>query len=141
MDAHHDLQNSPREPQCELLRVIVGLMFASDGTQLTIFSNNKLWPVYLAIGNESKYRRTKPSCQSFEHIAYLETVSRLFTNQLQDLNYFHSFQMPSKPLQRSELVERDPTVLSWRIVRVKCIMLNGISSLMMNLSRRTCMVL
>jgi hypothetical protein len=80
MDAHHDLQNSPREHQCELPRVIVGLMFASDGTQLTMFSNNKLWPVYLAIGNESKYRQTKPSCQSFEHIAYLETVSRLFTN-------------------------------------------------------------
>lgn len=78
MDAHHDLQNSPREHQCELPRVIVGLMFASDGTQLTMFSNNKLWPVYLAIGNESKYRRTKPSCQSFEHIAYLETLPDAF---------------------------------------------------------------
>jgi hypothetical protein len=50
-------------------------MFASDVTNLTAFSDAKLWPVYLAIGNESKYRRSKPSCQAFEHIAYFETVS------------------------------------------------------------------
>jgi hypothetical protein len=74
IDAHRDLQDLPGEPGCKLPRVIVGLMFASDGTQLTMFSNNKLWPVYLAIGNESKYRRTKPSCQAFEHVAYFETV-------------------------------------------------------------------
>jgi hypothetical protein len=78
IDAHDNLQDSPGEPGCELSRVIVGLMFASDGTQLTMFSNNKLWPVYLAIGNESKYRRTKPSCQAFEHVAYFETVSTAF---------------------------------------------------------------
>jgi hypothetical protein len=78
IDAHSNLQNSPGEPGCELPRVIIGLMLASDGTQLTMFSNNKLWPVYLAIGNESKYRRTKPSCQAFEHIAYFETVSTAF---------------------------------------------------------------
>jgi len=51
-------------------------MFASDGTQLTAFSNAKLWPLYLGIGNESKYRRTKPSCRAFEHIAYFETVRK-----------------------------------------------------------------
>jgi Plavaka transposase len=74
INAHNDLQESPGEPGCDLPRVIVGLMFASDGTQLTAFRNNKLWPVYLAIGNESKYRRAKPSCQAFEHIAYFEAV-------------------------------------------------------------------
>ena len=53
----------------------MGLMFASDGTQLANFSNAKLSPVYLGFGNESKDRRSKPSCQAFEHIAYFETVS------------------------------------------------------------------
>jgi hypothetical protein len=74
IDAHLALQDSPGEPGCQLPRVVVGLMFASDGTQLTTFSNAKLWPVYLAFGNESKDRRSKPSCQAFEHIAYFETV-------------------------------------------------------------------
>ena len=58
IEAHRDLQDSPG---CHLPRIIVGLMFASDGTHLTAFSNAKLWPLYLAIGNESKYRRSKPS--------------------------------------------------------------------------------
>ena len=76
LETHHNLQGSPGEPGCDLPRVVLGLMFASDGTQLTSFSNAKLWPVYLVIGNESKDRRSKPSCHVFEHIAYLETVRK-----------------------------------------------------------------
>jgi len=75
IEAHHDLQSVTGEPGCDLERVVVGLMFASDGTQLANFSNAKLSPVYLGFGNESKDRRSKPSCQAFEHIAYFETVS------------------------------------------------------------------
>ena len=75
IEAHDELQKATREPECDLARVVVGLMFASDGTQLANFSNAKLSPVYLGFGNESKDRRSKPSCQAFEHIAYFETVS------------------------------------------------------------------
>jgi hypothetical protein len=75
IEAHSDLQDSPGEPGCDLPRVVAGLMFASDGTHLTQFSNAKLSPIYLGFGNESKNRRSKPSCQAFEHIAYFETVS------------------------------------------------------------------
>ena len=78
IEAHNTLQESPPEPECDLPRVVLGLMFASDGTQLTSFSTAKLWPVYLTIGNESKDRRSKPSCHAFEHVAYLETVSEAF---------------------------------------------------------------
>jgi hypothetical protein len=78
LEAHRDLQSSPREPGCDLQRFVVGLMFASDATQLTAFSTAKLWPVYLMIGNESKDRRSKPSCHAFEHVAYLESVSDIF---------------------------------------------------------------
>jgi Plavaka transposase len=74
IQAHRELQDSPGEPGCDLPRVVLGLMFASDGTQLTSFSTAKLWPVYLMVGNESKARRVKPSCHAFEHVAYLETV-------------------------------------------------------------------
>ena len=76
IEAHCKLQNSPPEPGCDLPRVVLGLKFASDGTQLTSFSTAKLWPVYLTIGNESKDRRSKPSRKAFEHVAYLETVGK-----------------------------------------------------------------
>jgi hypothetical protein len=74
VEAHRVLQDSPKEPGCVLPWVILGLKFASDSTQLTTFSSAKLSPVYLVIGNESKDRQSKPSCQAFEHIAYLEEV-------------------------------------------------------------------
>ena len=74
IEAHRVLQDSPEEPGCVLPRVVLGLMLASDSTHLTTFSSAKLCPIYLGIGNESKDRRLKPSCQGFEHIAYLEAV-------------------------------------------------------------------
>jgi hypothetical protein len=75
--AHLDLQNSPPEPNCKLPRCIAALMFASDATHLTSFGDVKLWPLYLYFGNESKYRRCKPSENLCSHIAYFQGV-RLF---------------------------------------------------------------
>jgi hypothetical protein len=78
IDAHNALQNSPREPGCDLPRVVIALMFWSDGTHLTDFGDAKLWPLYMFFGNESKYRRSKPSCHLCEHVAYFETASFRF---------------------------------------------------------------
>lgn len=75
LDAQREIQDSPGEPGCSLPRVVVALMFASDATQLTSFGSAKLWPCYLFIGNESKYRRCKPSCNLCNHVAYFQTVS------------------------------------------------------------------
>lgn len=77
INAHRELQDSPAEPGCDLPRVVVALMFWSDATQLTSFGNAKLWPLYLFIGNESKYRRCKPTCNLCEHVAYFQTVRNL----------------------------------------------------------------
>lgn len=74
MDAHRDLLESPGEPGCDLPRVVVALMFWSDATQLTAFGNAKLWPLYMYIGNESKYRRCRPSCNLGNHVAYFQKV-------------------------------------------------------------------
>jgi hypothetical protein len=76
IEAHQEPQDSVAEPGCDLPRVIVALMFWSDVTQLISFGNAKLWPLYLFIGNESKYRRCKPTCHLCEHVAYFQTVSR-----------------------------------------------------------------
>lgn len=109
VEAHRILQDSPPEPGCDLPRFIIGMMFASDGTQLTSFSNAKLWPVYLAFGNESKYRRSKPSCQAFEHIAYFESVGFFPPLKLFGSNVISS-RIRSSLLQQIALVGKGQTV-------------------------------
>ena len=74
IDAHRELQDSPLEPECDLPRIVVALMFWSDSTHLTTFSDAKLWPLYLFFGNETKYRRCKPSCHPCSHAAYFSKV-------------------------------------------------------------------
>jgi hypothetical protein len=74
IEAHERLQDSPPEPDCTLERVVVAMIFSSDVTQLTSFGTAKVWPLYLFFGNESKYRRSKPSCGSCEHVAYFQKV-------------------------------------------------------------------
>jgi len=78
IDAHRELQQSPPEPGCDLPRCVVGLMFWSDATHLTSFGNSKLVPLYLFFGNESKYRRCKPSSHLCEHVAYFQTGGIIF---------------------------------------------------------------
>lgn len=77
LDAHNELQESPREPGCDLPRVVVALMFSSDATQLTSFGQARIWPLYMHFGNDSKYRRSKPSLHLCNHVAYFQKVSHL----------------------------------------------------------------
>jgi Plavaka transposase len=79
VEAHQKLQNSPQIQGCNRERVVVALMIWSDETHLSSFGSAKLWPVYIFFGNESKYRRSKTSLRLCEHIAYLESVSRIPT--------------------------------------------------------------
>jgi hypothetical protein len=74
-EAHINLQNSAPEPNCNLQRVVVAVMLWSDATHLTQFGSSQLWPCYMAFGNESKYRRCKPSHNLCNHVAYFQKVS------------------------------------------------------------------
>jgi len=74
VEAHRELQNAPREPDCDLPRVVVALMFWSDAMELTSYGTAHLWPAYLYFGNESKYRRCKPSNHLCNHVAYFQAV-------------------------------------------------------------------
>ncbi|EGO02468.1 hypothetical protein SERLA73DRAFT_33721, partial [Serpula lacrymans var. lacrymans S7.3] len=78
LKAHHELQESPPEPGCNLQCVLAGFMFLSDSTQLTSFGNAKLWPLYVYFANESKYCRTKPSCHLCNHAAYSQSLPDSF---------------------------------------------------------------
>lgn len=89
LNIHNDLQESPGEPGCDLPRVVVALMFWSDSTHLTSFGNAKIWPLYMGFGNESKYRRCKPSLALLNHVAYFEKVRSqvgLYINHLLIIN-------------------------------------------------------
>jgi hypothetical protein len=73
-DAHNELQKQPLEPGCKLERVVAGLMFWSDSTNLTHFGHAKVWPLYMYFANQSKYARAKPSSGACHHLAYIPSV-------------------------------------------------------------------
>jgi hypothetical protein len=69
---HEKIRSQPQVDGLE--NVIVGLMLWSDSTHLTSFGNASLWPIYLYIGNLSKYTRAKPTSFSAHHLAYIPKV-------------------------------------------------------------------
>ncbi|KAJ6451830.1 hypothetical protein C8R47DRAFT_1030639, partial [Mycena vitilis] len=78
IDAHTELQNQPREPNCTLERVILALMWWSDSTHLASFGDASLWPLYLFFGNQSKWLRVKPRCNVCHHVAYFPKLPDIF---------------------------------------------------------------
>lgn len=109
IDEHRAVQEGPGEPGCELERVVLGLVFGSDATQLTKFRNTNLWPLYLAFGNHSKYLRTKASNKLMVPVAFFEKVRLLFcTTHLFSLTLLarHSSLPLSRPKWREELETR-----------------------------------
>jgi hypothetical protein len=72
IEAHQAIQKDI--PDCTLEKVIIPLLLWSDATLLASFGNASLWPVYLFLGNLSKYVRGKPSSFSAHHIAYIPKV-------------------------------------------------------------------
>ena len=63
-------------PQLETF--LLTALFYSDGTNLAQFGHASLWPLYMFIGNKSKYIRSQPNTFSAHHIAYLPTVYIFF---------------------------------------------------------------
>ncbi len=67
----------PEDSKCKRERVIAALMFSSDATHLTTFGNAQAWPIYLMLGNLSKYIRAQPNSGAMHHLAYIPSVSYL----------------------------------------------------------------
>lgn len=57
--------------------VIAALILYSDSTHLANFGSASLWPIYLFLGNLSKYERGKPSAFAAHHLAYIPSASLL----------------------------------------------------------------
>jgi len=74
LEAHEDIQQLPRTLCDDLERVVAPLMLWSDSTHLAQFGTASVWPFYLALGNQSKYVRGKPTMGAFHHLAYIPSV-------------------------------------------------------------------
>ena len=77
---HEKIMSQPPEPGCTLERVVAGIMLWSDSTHLMSFGDASLWPIYLYIGNLTKYIRGKPTSFSAHHLAYVPKVRCLFVS-------------------------------------------------------------
>ncbi|EFI26689.1 hypothetical protein CC1G_15460 [Coprinopsis cinerea okayama7 len=75
-DEHQKLVDST--PPGELEPVVIAIALYSDGTHLTSFGSATLWPIYLYIGNQSKYERAKPSSFSAHHLAYIPELDKTY---------------------------------------------------------------
>lgn len=74
-DEYDKLRKTTRDgPNSALEPFVAGITFYSDSTHLTSFGNASLWPIYMYIGNQSKYLRAKPSEFAAHHIAYIPKV-------------------------------------------------------------------
>jgi hypothetical protein len=71
----------PDEPGCRREKAVAALMFWSDSTHLAQFGMAKLWPIYMLLGNLSKYTRGEPSSKACQHVAYIPTLP----DSLQDM--------------------------------------------------------
>lgn len=69
----------PDDPHCKREKVIAALMFWSDATHLTQFGTMKLWPIYMMLGNLSKYIRAKMDSGACHHVAYIPSVRGFLT--------------------------------------------------------------
>lgn len=67
--------NLDKEEDKALERVVIALMFWTDGTLLANFGAAELWPCYMFFGNDSKYLRASPTSNLCNHIAYFDSVS------------------------------------------------------------------
>ncbi|KIY52823.1 hypothetical protein FISHEDRAFT_34712 [Fistulina hepatica ATCC 64428] len=86
--AEHDriqrLDLHPDDAGCKLERVVAGLMFWSDATHLADFGTAKLWPIYMYLGNLSKYERAKPTSGACHHLAYILSLSNSFQDTIKE---------------------------------------------------------
>jgi hypothetical protein len=65
-------------PNRHLEAFIIALMIWSDSTCLAQFGTAELWPIYLYLGNLSKYFRGKSTSFAAHHIAYIPKVCPKF---------------------------------------------------------------
>lgn len=70
------LELPPDEPDI-YPRAIAGIMLWSDSTHVAQFGQQSVWPIYMTLGNQSKYERASSGSHALHHMGYLPSVSIL----------------------------------------------------------------
>ncbi|PPQ84255.1 hypothetical protein CVT26_011861, partial [Gymnopilus dilepis] len=81
IEEHDKVQRAPvppDDPDCKREKVVAALMFWSDATHLANFGTAKLWPIYMFLGNLSKYIRAQPNSGACQHVAYIPSLPDSF---------------------------------------------------------------
>ncbi|KAH9162305.1 hypothetical protein EDB89DRAFT_2079835 [Lactarius sanguifluus] len=81
IQAQLDVDSLPRPEGDTTERVALGLMLASDSSQLTNFGSALVWPVYLMFANQSKQEQVRPSCHAVHHLAYVPSIGANFASR------------------------------------------------------------
>ena len=111
LDAYRSIHSLPREPGDDLERIVASIMLWSDATQLANFGDTSLWPIYLYLGNQSKYVRGKPTGDACHHVAYIPAVrDSLFSCQGAHLS--SSYLIISKMNTASTMAKRHPAMFT-----------------------------
>ncbi|KAJ3804430.1 hypothetical protein F5876DRAFT_83171 [Lentinula aff. lateritia] len=74
IQAHDKIQRVPLPPEesdCKLERAVAVVMLWSDATHVANFGTAQMWPIYLMLGNISKYVRALPDSGTCHHLAYI----------------------------------------------------------------------
>jgi hypothetical protein len=71
-------QVPPDDPGCKREKAVAVIMLWSDATHLANFGTAKLWPIYMLLGNLSKYFRSLPNSGACQHIAYIPSLPDSF---------------------------------------------------------------
>lgn len=76
IEEHRKIQELvlPPEETDDLPRVVAAMMVWSDSTHLADYGQASAWPIYMALGNQTKYDRAKPGSHALHHLAYLPHV-------------------------------------------------------------------
>ncbi|KAF8325954.1 hypothetical protein F5887DRAFT_1084934 [Amanita rubescens] len=72
IEEHEHIRNAHKKSEHEI--VIVAIMLWSDSTQLANFGTASLWPIYLFLGNQSKYMQCLRSAFAVKHCNVLWVV-------------------------------------------------------------------
>ncbi|KXN80909.1 hypothetical protein AN958_06844 [Leucoagaricus sp. SymC.cos] len=90
IEAYKDVQlhgeMPPSDPSCDCEKVVVALMFSSDSTHLADFGNAKAWPIYMMLGNLSKYLHSVVSSEAIQHLACILLLPDSFQNFIQSFH-------------------------------------------------------
>ncbi|KAL1703844.1 hypothetical protein EV121DRAFT_207048 [Schizophyllum commune] len=90
LEAHEQVQHAALpadDPHCTRPRIVTAMMAWSDSTHLADFGNAHVWPIYLMLGNLSKYIRCQPTSGACLHLAYIPSLSAETKRKIAD---FHS---------------------------------------------------